>query len=82
MTLSVLIISGVSNGERNSHVLQKTSKQMFNPYIAPLTLSLKGTVPVEARQRKPGSSHLSQCSANISCLLYKTVLKKFRYQES
>lgn len=31
MTLSVLIISGVSNAvEGNNHVLQKTSKQMFN----------------------------------------------------
>lgn len=70
MTLSVLIISGVSNVERNSHVLKKTSKQMFNHYIAPLTFSLKDAIPVEARQRKPGSSHLSQCSANFSCLLH------------
>lgn len=77
MILSILIISGVSNVARNIHVLQKTSKQMFNHYIAPLTLSLKGAV--EARQRKPGSSHLSQCSANISCLLHKTAFKEFRY---
>lgn len=80
MTLSVLIISGVSNLERNIRVLEKTSKQMFNCYIAPLTLSLKGAV--EGRQRKPGSSDLSQCSANISCLLHKTAFKEFRYEES
>lgn len=53
---------------------------MFNHYIAPLTFSLKGNV--EARQRKPSSSHLSQWSATIRCLLHKIAFKKFRYQES
>lgn len=81
MTLSVLIISGISNVERQSHLLQKTSKEMFNHYIAPLTLSLKVTVSA-TRQRKPDSSYPRQCSANNSCLLHKTACKEFRYQES